>query len=233
MVDPLMILYPELSPSGSVLDLGCLGFRQVGEAAQAGRPSMRHSGVDYVDTAGDLPPGFVFKKVDLAREPIPFEDDAFDLVVGSHIIEHLPNPVDFFGECVRVCKPNGRIYIETPSERSLWLPGMPFGHDLFFSLSFYDDPTHTMRPWTPQSLHRLTRYWGCEPVMTGRITSWKHQLGFPLVMPWALLTRNAALLEKSCRYGLGWSSFLIARKPENAHGRQPFNYYLPPNRSYK
>jgi SAM-dependent methyltransferase len=230
MLDPLSTLYPQLSPTGSVLDLGCLGFRQIGEARKAGRAGMRHFGVDYVDPTGDVPPGFVFRKVDLSREAIPFEDDSFDLIVASHILEHLTNPVEFFGECVRVCMPGGRIYIETPSERSLWMPGMPFAHDSFFSLSFYDDPTHAMRPWTPQSLHRLTRYYSCEPVKTGRITSWKHFVGFPVVMPWAVITRNANLLERSCRYGLGWSSYLIALKPENAKGRPAFNYYLPPAR---
>ena len=227
MLAPLNALYPQLSPTGTVLDLGCLGFHQVGEAQRAGRAEMRHFGVDYVNPAGEVPPGFVFRKVDLSRAPIPFEDDFFDLVVASHILEHLTNPVEFFGECVRVSKPSGRIYIETPSERSLWLPGMPFAHDSFFSLSFYDDPTHTMRPWTPQSLHRLTRYYGCEPVTTGYRTSWKHQVAFPVVMPLAVITRNAALLEKSCRFALGWSSYLIARKPENAKGAQAFNYYIP------
>src|ERR1700692_2990066 len=133
MLDPVIPVYAKLPPTGSVLDLGCLGYRQIGEARKAGQTSLRHFGVDYVLPAGDLPPGYVFRQVDLSREPIPFEDDAFDLVVGSHILEHLPNPIEFFGECVRVCQPGGHIYIETPSERSLWLPGMPFGHEYFFS----------------------------------------------------------------------------------------------------
>ena len=110
-------------------------------ARRLGLLRLKHFGIDYCDPA-KIPEGFVFKKVDLNHQPIPFDDDQFDLVVASHVIEHLGKPLEFFAECARVCKPGGLIYFEAPSERSLLLPGMPFEHDKFFSTSFFDDPTH-------------------------------------------------------------------------------------------
>jgi len=230
MPNPLQKLYLKLADTGCVLDVGCIGFRQVGEAKQMGRPHLRHFGVDYVDLSEQLPEAFVFSQADLSKESIPFADDSFDLVVASHIIEHLPNPIDFFGECVRVCRPGGWMYFEAPSERSLLFPGMPFKHESFFSLSFYDDPTHTFRPWTPQSLHRLSRYFACEPIETGYRVSWKHRLAFPLTIVYALLTSNGSLLERACWYAVGWASYLIVQKPQKLAGKPAFHYYIPVNR---
>lgn len=220
-------LYKSMNPDGSVLDLGCYGFAQVKLAAQLGMRTLHHSGVDYCDCKDGVPEGFTFKKANLSEEPIPFADDSFDLVVASHIIEHLSKPIDFFGECVRVCKPGGRLYIEAPSERSLLLPGMPFERDSFFSLSFFDDPTHAMRPWTPQSYHRLARYYSCEPIEVGYCTSLGHKVLFPFRLLKALITKDGKLLELSCRGALGWASYAIIKKPETVKGKPDFYYYIP------
>src|SRR5437016_1881736 len=160
---------------GSVLDLGCLGFHQVSNAQALRRVSLKHFGVDRVVPYSEIPPGFVFKRADLDCEPLPFGDDLFDLVVASHIIEHLRDPIGFVAECIRVCKPGGRLYLEAPSERATLLPSMPFGYELFCSLSYFDDPTHISRPWTPQALFRLARYYSCEPLEARHIVSWKHR----------------------------------------------------------
>ena len=230
MTYPLEALMLSMPRHGSVLDIGCLGFGPYALARQLGRSETKHYGVDYGDLSELRPQDFVFRQSDLNQGPIPFADDQFDLVVGSHIIEHLAKPIQFFGECARVCKPGGHIYVEAPSERSLLLPGFPFKHDSFFSLSFYDDPTHAQRPWTPQSLHRLARYYSCEPLKSGYRTSWKHRISFPLTIPFALVTRNGQLLEKACWESLGWASYLVCKKPNDAKGMPAFRYYIPANR---
>lgn len=231
MTYPLHDTYTRYIPdNGHVLDVGCFGFRQIGEAARAGKNNLHHFGVDYGAPPESIPAGFTFRACDLNKERIPFADDSFDLVVASHVIEHLHNPVEFFGDCVRVCKPGGYLYFEAPSERALWFPGFPFKHDSFFSLSFYDDPTHALRPWTPQAFHRLSRYYHCEPVRTGYRTSWKQQLAFPLLLPLALLTQNGGMLEKSIWYTFGWASYLVVQKPATLSGQPPFRYYIPSSR---
>ncbi len=41
-----------------------------------------------------------------AQGPFPFEDEAFDTVVCTDVLEHLDNLHDVFGECVRVARRN-------------------------------------------------------------------------------------------------------------------------------
>ena len=227
MFKELIQCYGIIDESGKVLDVGCAGFGQFEVATRLGLTKLKHFGVDYCKPEGEVPPGFVLSIADLNSEPIPFESDMFDLVVASHIIEHLSNPVDFFIECVRVCKPSGIVYFEAPSERSLLLPGMPFAHDKFFSLSFFDDPTHISRPWTPQAFYRMAKYVGCEPVKSGYIFSWKCRALFPLLLIYALLARNGKWLERSCWLAFGWASYLVLKKPVSLIGKPSFNYYIP------
>src|SRR6266496_4328797 len=100
MPSPLQTAYLQIRTEGNVLDVGCFGFGQVYQAKQLGLTSVHHSGVDYSDIGKDVPDGYVFRSVDLNKEPIPFQDDEFDLVVCNHIIEHISHPIDFFSECI-------------------------------------------------------------------------------------------------------------------------------------
>jgi SAM-dependent methyltransferase len=215
---------------GSVLDVGCWGFQQMKIANHLGLTGLKHFGVDWGKPEG-VPAGMVYKQADLDKESIPFPDDSFDFVIASHVIEHLGDQIAFFGECVRVCKPGGLLYFEAPSERSLWLPGNPFNHDDFYTVSFWDDPTHSRRPWTPQAFHRLTLYFSCQPIKTGHLFSWIHRILFPGTLLVCLLTRNK-LLETCVWQAVGWAAYLIARKPASVSGKPAFRYYIP-KRAYK
>jgi len=228
--DPVAQVYSLTPRGGAVLDVGCLGLRQQAMARQLGRLDLRHSGTDVVSPQEPLPEDFSFRTADLDLEGIPFSDDSHDLVVASHVLEHLRRPVETFGEFVRVCRPGGLIYVEAPSERALLLPGMPFDHDKFFSLSFFDDPTHVSRPWTPQSLHRLACYYSCRPVRVGYRHSTRARLLFPFLIVRALLRRSGRLLESCIWDAVGWSSFVVVRKPTNITGRPRFRYYIPLDR---
>ena len=227
MRDPVVEAYALTPKGGAVLDVGCLGLRQHALAGQLGRLDLRHSGTDVSAPEEPLPEGYVFRAADLDRESVPFPEDGFDLVVASHVLEHLRRPLEAVGDFVRVCRPGGLVYVEAPSERTLLLPGMPFDHDRFFSCSFFDDPTHVSRPWTPQSLHRLARYYGCAPLRVGYRYSTRARLLFPLLVVRALLRRSGRLLESCIWEAVGWASFAVIRKPETVTGSPRFNYYIP------
>lgn len=50
------------------------------------------------------------------NKPLPFEDESFDVVYHSHLLEHFPHsraPV-FTGECFRILKPGGIIRVVVP-----------------------------------------------------------------------------------------------------------------------
>lgn len=50
---------------------------------------------------------------------LPFEDNIFDYVISSDVIEHTPNPYDAVKELIRVLKPEGKICITVPN-RTFW-----------------------------------------------------------------------------------------------------------------
>ena len=220
-------LITQAGNDGSVLDVGCLNFRQYHVARNLGLTGQKHSGVDFARPEGQIPSDFDFQFADLNKSPIPFSDNSFDLVIASHVIEHLAKPVEFFGDCARVCKPGGIIYVEAPSERSLMLPGMPFHHDKFLSTSFFDDPTHSFRPWTPQAFHRLTKYYQCVPLQADYYYSRVIRLLFPLLMIYALVMRDSTKFQNWTWRACGWSCFLIARKPNSLKGKPEFKYFVP------
>lgn len=46
---------------------------------------------------------------------LPYPNNSFDVIVGHDLLEHLPYPNKAYHEMVRVCKPNGHIYIVSPN----------------------------------------------------------------------------------------------------------------------
>ena len=226
MSAPIDGYYRALPPGGRVLDVGCIGFRQVTNARSLGRTDLKHAGVDRIPPPETLPEGYDYRIVDLDHEPLPFEDDLFDLVVASHVVEHLRSPMEAAQEWVRVCKPGGVIYVEAPSERALLLPGMPWAHDDLRSLSYWDDPTHVGRPWTPQALHRLARYLGCEPEAAKHLVLWKARLGLPFYLVGSLLRRRSDIFEWAIWGAIGWAAYLVMRKPTTLQGRPEQTYTI-------
>lgn len=51
---------------------------------------------------------------DLGQVPYPFPDNEFDLIVSRHVVEHVPDVMDFIGELYRITKNGGRIRLVTP-----------------------------------------------------------------------------------------------------------------------
>lgn len=49
---------------------------------------------------------------------LPIRDNAFDMTVSNHTIEHVDEPFLLLKEMVRVTKPNGKIQVTTPHKLS-------------------------------------------------------------------------------------------------------------------
>lgn len=65
-----------------------------------------------------IPGRLAFVRADAAAAP--FEDGAFDLVVCSSLLEHVPDPRKLLGEIVRLLKPGGWCYLSFPPYYSPW-----------------------------------------------------------------------------------------------------------------
>ena len=105
--------FPSYRPTGRALDIGCgnatflnvlkhYGWqvRGVDFKANAAEIAKREFDIDVV--VGELGEG-------------SFEPASFDYVHMSHIIEHVPNPIQTMRIVKNLLKPGGQLYIETPN----------------------------------------------------------------------------------------------------------------------
>lgn len=103
-------------------------------------PQCHYTGIDienYQNDEADFKAMDEFIKMDLTQlefEKIP--ENKFDLIVMSHVIEHLHNGDKVIEGLVSKLKEGGLFYLEFPSERSVNFPSKKE------TLNFYDDPTH-------------------------------------------------------------------------------------------
>jgi len=58
---------------------------------------------------------------------LPFTDASFDVVIASHIIEHLDTPETLLRECLRVLRPGGVLRVSCPSRSHGMRVGKWFG----------------------------------------------------------------------------------------------------------
>ncbi len=104
--------------SGKILDIGCgtgllaiefaknisgveiIGLDLSDVALEAGRDNIQKS---------EVMERISFKKGD--AEDIPFDDNAFNLVISSNTLHLIMNPIKMFNEIHRVLKPKGKFFI--------------------------------------------------------------------------------------------------------------------------
>jgi len=70
-----------------------------------GRPNWRYVTVDRFDPAAD-------RRADLTA--LPFPDGAFDLVLSSHVLEHIRDDRQAMAELARVLRPGGEALLAVP-----------------------------------------------------------------------------------------------------------------------
>jgi SAM-dependent methyltransferase len=77
-------------------------------------------------------------------ESLPFSDHAFDLVISSNVLEHVPDTRGTLTELARVCRPRGHVYLSWTT----WLSPLG-GHEL--------SPFHYLGPRFAVRAYRATR----------------------------------------------------------------------------
>jgi ubiquinone/menaquinone biosynthesis C-methylase UbiE len=147
----------------TLLDAGC-GEGFVANLIAERDPSIRITGIDASDevvafarrrfaNAADFHVGSVFE--------LPFEDDSFDLVMCSEVLEHLRDPLAAVRELTRVSRRH--VLITVPRE-----PVFQMLNDIGKALRLCGDPGH-VQFWTKQSFQEYF-----EPHFAQADFSWKH-----------------------------------------------------------
>ena len=165
-----------------VLDAGCGEGRTLAMAKMI-NPEVLLYGIDLQDYLGGerTRSGVDFKLCNLDKDNIPYPDDYFDFINCSHVLEHLISPINAMNEFMRVLRPGGVVYIETPHTRWTSLPRVPFLTSDKGVYSFWDDPTH-VRPHTRNSLRLACEMAGLECIRTGHARKWGHMGALPLAI---------------------------------------------------
>jgi len=53
-------------------------------------------------------------------DQLPFNDNEFDLIALLDTVEHIPDEISVFEECLRVLKPGGKLMVTVPAFMWLW-----------------------------------------------------------------------------------------------------------------
>jgi SAM-dependent methyltransferase len=121
-----------------ILDLGC----NCGYHLQSVGPGSL--GLDYdselLGRAQSQNTQAVFARADFNSPYLPLAEESFDVVLASHVLEHVHAPIKFLGECNRVLAGGGYLILGLPVEDGLYARlalnyfGHP-GHIYSFSLT--------------------------------------------------------------------------------------------------
>jgi len=192
---------------GALLDLGSSDGETLGHIAEL-RPDLRLFAADKAGQPQNSPAGCLFHRTDLEQERLPWPDRSMDAITCMHLVEHLHDLSLLLAEVARVLKQGSRVYFETPHPKTLALSSASGCAAGTFTLNFYDDPTH-VRPVATGGLAARLRGVGLEIIASGTSRNWLFAAAWPL---FAFLPASRKKFTSRVHW-LGWSAYLIARRP--------------------
>lgn len=147
------LLLREIHGGEPILDLGCGDGRFSAELVRHG---AEVTGADLSETALGRArlraPAATFLTVE-EEAPLPFADNAFELVWAGEVIEHIADTGAWLSEVRRVLRPAGRLLLSTPDHGRLRL--------LLGGIERYSPPLGDhLHLYTGRSLGRLLREFG-------------------------------------------------------------------------
>jgi ubiquinone/menaquinone biosynthesis C-methylase UbiE len=100
-----------------MLDIGCGDGHTLDLYKQ--QPGVETHGVDFNQSALALARNNGHSVYQGRFEDVELPTDYFDLVTATHVIEHVPDPMQFAKKAFAVLKPGGIFWLETPNIESL------------------------------------------------------------------------------------------------------------------
>ena len=107
-----------------------------------------------------------YKHFNIERDPFPYPDETFDVVIFAEIIEHLQNdPCQVLREIKRVLKPRGTLILTTPNIGRLEnITRIISGANIYDPYSGYGPYGRHNREYNRHELDQLLRFEAFEPI---------------------------------------------------------------------
>jgi SAM-dependent methyltransferase len=103
-------------PPAALLDVGCGHGTFLAAMAERG---WQVAGVDFDPAAVEAARSVHGLDVLVGTVDTMVErGTSFDVVTASHVVEHVPDPVEFLAQCRRLLRPGGRVVLKTPNADS-------------------------------------------------------------------------------------------------------------------
>jgi len=192
---------------GNHLDIGSSDGETLNHFSEL-RPDLNFFATDLEGAPDRYPSGCQFHRGDIQRDQLPWKGESFHSISCMHLVEHIAELDSLFQESARLLATNGRIYFETPHPKTLGLSSPQGAAAGTFTMNFYDDPTH-VKPVPVGILAQHARRAGLEVVKTGI----SRNLLFVCAYPFSFFFADSRKKLTSRAHFLGWSAYLIARKP--------------------
>ena len=196
-----------ISTSPRILDIGSGSHSS--SITKKWWPNCHYTGVDkdvnYDNTPADIQAMDEFIQLDLTS--LNFDDipnDTYDIIIMSHVIEHLHNGDEVLPLLCKKLKTGGLFYVEFPCEASTTFPSKRE------TLNFFDDKTH-VRVYSIKELVNLFIRQQFSVLKAGKNRSWINIALMPIKIPLQLITKGYV------RGGVYWdwygfAEYVIARK---------------------
>lgn len=135
------------NPEGRLLEIGCGSGTLLDYMSSLG---WQTAGLDIDPAAVALARKKGLQVSCGTLEAQHYEDDMFDAVAMSHVIEHVPDPEVLLAECHRILKPGGVLSLVTPNIES-------FGSSYFGRSWLHLDPPRHLMLYNCKALEKLVR----------------------------------------------------------------------------
>ena len=141
-------------PNGKGLDIGCGNGKFIRDMNSLG---WQFEGVEFNPIAVDMCRKAGLKVFHGDLHAAAFRDNSFDIVSTRHVIEHIPDPVNFINEIARILKKGGQLVIKTPNSRAL-------GRRWFARYWFANDVPRHLVLFCPDNLNLMAERFGLRQI---------------------------------------------------------------------
>lgn len=236
-----------LKPGDLVLDMGAGAGRHAFEVYRQGAHiiALDYSFSDLQEVsglfaamgeAGEAPEGTHAATCNGDGTRLPFQDDTFDHIICSEVMEHIPDDAAAASELARVLKPGGTLAVTVPSwlpEKVCWAlsdeyhaPFVEGGHVRIFTKAALEE-RFVDAGLTPTGVHHAhalhSPYWWLKCAVGPTNDDNPLVKAYLKLLTWDIMEapKLTRLTEKALNPVLGKSLVLYAFKPAHSDGAEP------------